>query len=137
MAKPAPQNRRQTDPSYNMLWALLQFKGRMNREEYWWTNGLLFAATLLIFYAIFGNHLALSETNEVLLPDHMMSQFFMIMMASLYITFAISVKRLHDLGAPGFVAIVFVFPFIGIIAFVLLGLIKGQQHENRYGPRSP
>ena len=137
MAEPAPKNRRKTDPAYNIPWALLQFKGRMNREEYWWSNGLLFAATLLLFYVIFGNHLALSATNEVIVPDHMMSQFFMIMLASLYITFAITVKRLHDLGAPGFVAIVFVFPIIGIIAFILLGLIKGQQHVNKYGPQSP
>lgn len=137
MAEPTPNNRRKTDPTYNLLWALLQFKGRMNREEYWWANGALFGVTLLMFYAIFGSHIAISETNEILLPDHMMSQFFLIMLASIYVTLAISVKRLHDIGAPGFVAVVFVFPFIGVIAFVLLGLFKGQQKDNKYGPQPP
>lgn len=136
MAEPTPE-RRKTDPTYNLLWAMLQFNGRMNREEYWWANGALFGSTLVVFYMIFGSHISLSDTNEVLLPDHMMSQFFMIMLASLYVTFAISVKRLHDLGAPGLVAVVFVFPVIGILAFLLLGILKGQPHDNKYGAQWP
>ena len=55
----------------------------------------------------------------------------------LYVTFAISVKRLHDLGWPGIVAAVFLFPAIGLIAFVVLGLLKGDDQPNKYGPVPP
>lgn len=138
MEEPSNQyQRRSDDLSYSFLWALFQFKGRMNREEYWWSNGVLLGVSLVIFYVTFGAHLSLSEDNQILIPDAKMSQFLILMLASIYVTLAISVKRLHDLGAPSFAAVVFLFPFIGMIVFFLLGIIKGQPRDNKYGPMPP
>lgn len=123
--------------THNVLWALMKFSGRMNREEYWWANAVLLGFSLVAFRVLFAGSIEVSSEGEILLPDSMMAPFFMIMMASLYVTFAISVKRLHDLGWPGIVAAVFLFPAIGLMAFVLLGLLKGKNEPNKYGMVPP
>lgn len=123
--------------THNVLWALFKFNGRMNREEYWWANAVLLGISLVAFRLLFAGSVELSSDGEILLPDSMTAPFFMIMMASLYVTFAISVKRLHDLGLPGIVACVFLFPGVGLVAFMLLGLVKGKNEPNKYGMVPP
>jgi len=127
----------QNTQTHNVLWALMKFSGRMNREEYWWANAVLLGFSLVAFRVLFAGSIEVSSEGEILLPDSLMAPFFMIMMASLYVTFAISVKRLHDLGWPGIVAAVFLFPAIGLVAFVLLGILKGTNEPNKYGMVPP
>lgn len=127
----------QSTQTYNVLWALLKFNGRMNREEYWWANAVLLGISLVAFRVLFAGSVELSSDGEFLLPESLSALFFLIMLASLYVTFAISVKRLHDLGMPGIVACVFLFPAIGLVAFLLLGLVKGKNEPNKYGMVPP
>lgn len=131
------QSQEQSKQTYNVVWAMAKFSGRMNREEYWWANAVLLGLSLVAFRLLFAGSVELTSEGEILLPDAMMAPFFMVMMASLYMTFAISVKRLHDLGWPGIVACVFLFPAIGLLAFMLLGLLKGGNEPNKYGPVPP
>lgn len=131
------QSPEQSGQTYNVIWALLKFSGRMNREEYWWANALLLGFSLVAFRVVFSGSVELSADGEILLPDAMMAPFFMVMVASLYVTFAISVKRLHDLGWHGIIACVFLFPAIGLLAFILLGLVKGKNAPNKFGPVPP
>ncbi len=131
------QSQKQSNQAYNIVWAIAKFSGRMNREEYWWANAVLLGLTLVAFRVFFAGSVELTNEGEILLPDALLPPFFMVMMASLYVTFAISVKRLHDLGWPGIVACVFLFPAIGLLAFILLGLVKGGNEPNKYGPPPP
>ncbi|MCR9236750.1 MAG: DUF805 domain-containing protein [Alphaproteobacteria bacterium] len=131
------QTPERSNQTHNVLWAMLKFSGRMNREEYWWANAFLLGISLVAFRMLFAGSIELSSDGEILLPDALMAPFFMIMIASLYVTFAISVKRLHDLGWPGIVACVFLFPAIGLLAFLLLGLLKGNNEPNKYGMVPP
>lgn len=131
------QSPQQGGRTYNIPWAMLKFSGRMNREEYWWSNAALLGLSLIVFRMMFAGSVELTNEGEILLPDTLMAPFFMVMAASLYVTFAISVKRLHDLGWPGILACVFLFPAIGFVAFILLGLLKGQNGPNKFGPVPP
>lgn len=123
--------------STGVLWALFRFSGRINREEYWWANAVLLGVSLVAFRLVFADTVEVTQEGQILLPESLMPSFMLVMLASLYVTFAISVKRLHDLGWPGIVAAVFLFPAIGLIAFVVLGLLKGDDKPNKYGPVPP
>ncbi|SOC15961.1 DUF805 domain-containing protein [Rhodobacter maris] len=54
---------------------------------------------------------------------------------------ALAVRRLHDIGQPGWILLILIFvgliPWVGqLIAFIgilLIGLMDGQPHENRFG----
>nr|WP_306264303.1 DUF805 domain-containing protein [Pararhizobium sp. IMCC3301] len=120
-----------------VLWALFRFSGRINREEYWWANAVLLGISLVTFRVVFGDSVEMTQDGQMHFPETLMPSFMLVLLASLYVTFAISVKRLHDLGWPGIVAAVFLFPAIGLFAFVVLGLLKGQNQSNKYGPAPP
>ncbi len=47
--------------------------------------------------------------------------------------FAIACRRLHDLGRTGWLQLVGVIPFVGIVVLVLYGW-PGQSEANKYGP---
>lgn len=48
---------------------------------------------------------------------------------------ALSVKRLHDLGKPGILAIAMFIPVVLLIAFFLIALWPGDPGPNRFGRR--
>lgn len=62
--------------------------------------------------------------------------FLIAFLASLWSNVALAVKRLHDFGKPGLMAIVLFIPVISIAAFLLLCLFPGDKGSNRYGART-
>lgn len=59
-------------------------------------------------------------------------------LACLYLTIAylgVVVRRLHDLGLSGALALLLLVPVLGPVMVIVWGVQEGQPFENRYGPR--
>jgi uncharacterized membrane protein YhaH (DUF805 family) len=62
--------------------------------------------------------------------------FSVALFISLWCNFALSVKRLHDFGKPGFFAVSLFIPIVSIAAFIILCIYPGEPGPNRYGERT-
>lgn len=129
------------------------FTGRARRKEYW--GVALFAGIIdVVLYIIIGIGFSQIGGGNFADPGQLgaaMGQSPLILIGGgLLILFGLVtilpgigllVRRLHDLGQTGWIAlvviIVSVIPYIGFlgsIAILVIGLLKGQPGENRYGP---
>ena len=45
-----------------------------------------------------------------------------------------SVKRLHDLGKSGWLALLFLIPVVNLIFGIYVAFFKGEEFDNKYGP---
>lgn len=62
--------------------------------------------------------------------------FWGLAIISIWCTFALAVKRLHDFGKPGILALAMFVPIVIFIAFLVLCVVPGDRGANAYGPRS-
>ena len=95
--------------------ALFSFKGRMRRSEF---NKLWLPITFApIILAVFNLHLAIITFVLTLWP-----------------LFALTTKRYHNFGNPGFLGIFQLLPSFGwLIVFVGCSLTIGDYKDNKYG----
>ncbi|MEM8552181.1 MAG: DUF805 domain-containing protein [Pseudomonadota bacterium] len=110
-----------------LLWALLGLDGRVNREVFWLGNigcGLVAVAMMMPSIS--------PDTGAVQLAP--LSPF--VFLGLLWTEVALAVKRLHDKSLSGWFAIAFAIPLIGVIAFVVLGLMPGDKGGNKYAATS-
>lgn len=56
------------------------------------------------------------------------------MLAILFQSLAVTVRRLHDIGLNGWWILVALIPFIGGIILLVMMIFDGQEGENKYGP---
>jgi uncharacterized membrane protein YhaH (DUF805 family) len=109
----------------NVLWALTALDGRVNREVFWLGNLMCgFIAVALMTPSVD------PATNELQLSP--ISPFVFI--ALFWTEIALAVKRLHDRGLSGWFAAAFAIPFLGLIAFLVIGVIPGDKGSNTFGP---
>ncbi len=59
---------------------------------------------------------------------------FGVWLATAWIVLALAVKRLHDLGLPGMLAICLLIPAISFIAFLVLAFLPSRPETNQQGP---
>ncbi|MDP2078283.1 MAG: DUF805 domain-containing protein [Sulfuricurvum sp.] len=100
-------------PELNWIWALFSFNGRINRMRYW-LYFLLSVAIIFPFVAI-GKVIPLIGFGYAI--------FFS------WASFALMVKRFHDLGKSGWFAIIGLIPLV----YIILGFIEGTRGDNKYG----
>jgi uncharacterized membrane protein YhaH (DUF805 family) len=94
------------------------FSGRACRSEYWW---------FFLFQFIVGIVLAFSISGLYFL-------FFLYVLGTIIPGIAVLVRRLHDTGNFGWLALVALIPLIGGLIILIIAVTKGQQGENKYGP---
>ncbi|MBL4646131.1 MAG: DUF805 domain-containing protein [Rhizobiales bacterium] len=111
--------------------------GRINREEYWWSIFALMAGNFVVMYALFNGRIEIGPVGELLFTESQSMSLLGIVAVGMYFSFTISVKRLHDMGWPGLLAVMLMFPVIGFIAFFMLGLMNGEKGTNKYGLEPP
>ena len=105
---------------------ILLAKGRANRREYFFQY-LVFCCGPGIIYAAVSNWSGIkSDGAEIIL-----------IMLAFVIFVNIGVRRLHDLGKPGWHLFLMLVPFINIWLVFVLYLVKGNKDKNRYGVPSP
>jgi uncharacterized membrane protein YhaH (DUF805 family) len=121
-----PPNRptRQQPPA--VFWLLFGLVGRISRRIYWLCYLLVVCLQSVILSQIIGG-------AEASFHDLAASFGPAVLIATLYLTFAISVKRLHDVGYGGFLALALLIPFVNIAFSIWIGLLPGMAGPNRFG----
>jgi uncharacterized membrane protein YhaH (DUF805 family) len=113
-----------------LTWLFFKTSGRVSRAAYF-LGGLLVAiaqAFPLYRFTLVPEGTSESETWALL--------FLIAFIGSLWSNVALAVKRLHDLGRPGLMALVLFVPVVSIVAFLVLCLFPGDTGPNRYGSRT-
>lgn len=107
---------------------LFGFRGRIGRKSFWLAALLM----VLIQAAIISRIAAIPEDSpEIALWGLML---FGAWLATAWVGLALAVKRLHDLGLPGILAVCLLIPAISFIAFLLLAFLPSKQETNEHGP---
>jgi uncharacterized membrane protein YhaH (DUF805 family) len=116
--------------SSQLTWLFFSLSGRVSRAAYFLAGLLLAIAQALPLYRV------------MLVPEgspqgQMWAVIFgVIFFASLWCNVALAVKRLHDFGKPGILAVLLFIPVVSIVAFLVLCLFPGNTGANRYGNRT-
>lgn len=110
-----------------MTWLFLGFSGRISRQPYALAGLLLYLLRMYPVYRV------ISTTDEAA-ATFWGGALVIIVVLMLPAHIALSAKRLHDFGQPGWIAVFYVFG--DIFAYLLLCLIPGTQGPNRYGDRT-
>ena len=111
-------------------WLFFRFSGRVSRAAYF-LAGLLIALIPAFFLYRFT---LVPEGSPV--AGAWALVFWITFLLYVWANFALSVKRLHDVGRPGILAVAIVIPVISIIAYVALCLFPGDRGPNQYGART-
>lgn len=125
------------------------YKGRASRSEYLWSSlliGILLVVMRLVLYCVFtGVEAGLDEIFDLVgivcgisigFRENWLVGVLLFMANALafYLFLAVVVRRLHDLGMSGWLALVLLLPTIGKIGLALLALIPSSMKANRWGP---
>lgn len=114
----------------SLFWLFFGFSGRVSRAAYLLAGLLMAVLQVFLFYRF-----------TIAPADSMASQswasaFSIALFISLWCNFALSVKRLHDFGKPGVIALTLFIPVVSIAAFVVLCIFPGEPGPNEYGERT-
>ena len=103
---------------------LFQFDGRINRAKFWWGAG-----ALIVGYIILGVVNALIDSGAI------QGLLFLVYLAFIWPSLAISIKRWHDRDKSGWWVLIGFIPIIGPIwALIETGFLEGTSGPNQYGP---
>ena len=114
------------DAVLNALMNFKDFSGRATRSEFWWFQ-LFFVANIAFFRAISG---------EVLADGYGDLAFMLVFLPLLAPSLAVTFRRLHDLGYPGWLSLGVFIPYLNFwFVFVLVALLayEGGDKPNKYG----
>jgi uncharacterized membrane protein YhaH (DUF805 family) len=102
------------------------FSGRARRTEYW---------MFILFSIIFAIVAMILDHVMKTTVGHLPYGLFYILydMAVIVPTFAVSLRRLHDVGKSGWMALIALIPVIGAIWLVILFVKDSTPGENKYG----
>jgi uncharacterized membrane protein YhaH (DUF805 family) len=113
-----------------LIWLFFGFSGRVSRAAYFLSGLLLAIAQALPLYRF---TLVPQDSREA---QMWALAFGIAMLVSLWSNVALGVKRLHDVGKPGIMAVALFIPVVSIAAFVGLCIFPGDQGANKYGPQT-
>ena len=114
------------DAILNSILKFKDFSGRATRSEFWWFQ-LFFVTIIAFFRAISG---------EALADGYGDLAFMLVFLPLLVPSLAVTFRRLHDLGYPGWISLGVFIPYLNFLfAFVLMALLAygGEDKPNKYG----
>jgi len=102
----------------NSKFVFLTWKGRIKRKTYW-----IYAIPIVII---------------VLLADFVIAPIsenlsFLVILAILYPSMMINIKRAHDRNKSGWFTVLLFLPIISIWPLIELGFLKGSDEANNFG----
>lgn len=112
----------------------VNFSGRARRKEFWgfclfWTIGLA---------VIVGVGLSVDLGSGIEQGDDLPIVMIGLVVLYILLTFlpwvALLVRRLHDLGLTGWLAVLCFLPYVGWLATLVFALIPTQAGDNKWGP---
>lgn len=103
------------------------FSGRARRKEYWMfvLFNLIFAFAMMVLDNVLG--FAVAGLGYGLL-------YGLYTLFVLLPSLAVLVRRLHDTGKSGWMALIIFIPLIGAIWLLVLLVTEGKAGDNQYGP---
>lgn len=109
-------------------WLFFGLSGRISRAAYFFSGLLLYLAR---FYPVY--KILVSQGSEEA-QTFWGGVFLLTILGAIVCHIALSVKRLHDLGASGWFALLFL---VGdFLFYIVLCLIPGNPGPNRFGSRT-
>jgi uncharacterized membrane protein YhaH (DUF805 family) len=115
-------------PNPTIKWVLLSWQGRLSRSGFFWAAALLLIAQVFLF--VKGAGLDSKVEQEMLVLGF---GGIFLWLASAWALFAMSIKRLHDIGQSGNFAICVFIPFISLLFLLAMMIIPGSQETNKHG----
>jgi uncharacterized membrane protein YhaH (DUF805 family) len=101
---------------------LLNWKGRVNRAQFW--------AFVLLYIA---GAIAIAIVDGILGTGGILG--FIYALAALYPYFCVLIRRWHDRDKSGLFCLVILIPFLGALWILIeCGCLKGTDGPNRFGP---
>ena len=112
----------------SLAWLFFSFQGRIARRSFIFSILFLLLPQFVIVFQLIKN-----EGNPAAIAG-LMLVMMALLVATLWSVFAISTKRLHDLGAPGALSLLAFFPGINWLFFLALAILPSSPEANDYGP---
>lgn len=120
----------------NFVSVLFSIQGRIGRGQYWLGYLVLVAIAFIAWFALFAA-LGPSLDSQNLDSQNLVLLFvpIVLMPFSLWISICVMAKRYHDRGKSAWWILIFLIPIVGgIWQFIELGLLRGDDGTNDYGP---
>ena len=111
------------------------FSGRARRKEYWMflLFNIIFSIVAGIADNILGTDFTIGEGSYSVSMGY--GWIYLIYILAVIIPgWAVSVRRLHDVGKSGWFMLITLIPLIGAIWIIILMCTDGNKTENTYGP---
>jgi uncharacterized membrane protein YhaH (DUF805 family) len=106
-----------------LIHLLFSFRGRITRGRFW----LYFLPWLVGLMGIYAEGMR----EQVSAIDAVAMLYGLLTM---YSSFAVCVKRIHDLNGSGWKSLLLLIPLFSLVFWIYLGSKRGTQGENRFGP---
>lgn len=117
---------RSQQPRSALAWVLFGLQGRISRHVYWLASLFLIALNSALLGQLLGEEQAsYFQAAQTLAP--------FVVLATIFCNVAVAVKRLHDLGYTGFLALALVVPFVNLAFSIWVGILPGTPGPNRFG----
>ena len=105
------------------------FSGRASRSEYWFFNLSFIIAVIGMMVLTFVSGLIADALVSV------MGMLTLVVYLAYFIPFfAVTIRRLHDVGKSGWMFLIAFIPLIGGILLLVWAVTDGEPHDNAYGP---
>lgn len=113
------------------------FTGRASRSEYWWWALFTFAGYLVLGLLAFALGTGTSRDGgrtPGLLSLPLIILFAVFLFGILVPTLAVTVRRLHDAGYSGLLALLFLLPYLGGLIIMIFALLPSSPAGAKYDP---
>ncbi len=113
----------------------VNFGGRARRKEYWgyalfWTIAFVVLLTGSVAQDVASGYLDMDGRDLPIVTFGIVGTF---VVATFFPGLALAVRRLHDIGLPGWVVLVLIIP-LGWLVMLVVALWPTQMRENQWGP---
>ena len=116
------------DHPLTIQWVLFGFRGRIGRKSFWLAGLGMILVQAAVVAQIIGS--PEDSAREALWGLVML----VVWLASAWVALALAVKRLHDIGLPGALAVLLLVPAISFLTFLVLAFWPSTQETNAHGP---
>lgn len=113
------------------------FTGRASRSEYWWWTLFTFITYLVLGLLTYVVGIATSRDGgrtPGLLAVPLIILFAVFALGIIVPTLALTVRRLHDAGYSGLLALLFLVPYVGGLVIMIFALMPSSAAGAKYDP---
>jgi uncharacterized membrane protein YhaH (DUF805 family) len=126
-----------------MNWMILpyrryaDFAGRSRRREYW-MFALFYVLVMIVLNAVFGTNEVERGNGAFVYGSRLVGAGCwisgLLWLVSIVPGLAVTIRRLHDQDRSGWLLLLWLIPFLGWFAILVLMCLDGTRGPNRFGP---